>query len=118
MGRLEKEFCESRKYHFRYYRPSKNHPFLVAILYESVGEDGKAYLSGFNMTHSYSKVLQSPSDYMKIDNPNPSDDLDCYVQIHPIRNKPLKLFSSPIKNWELSETAEKMIDALVSRKLA
>lgn len=117
MGRLDKAFCASQKYHFRYYRPSRNHPFLVAILFESIDEEGKAYLSGFNMTHSYLKVLESPNDYIRIDNPNPDDDAKCYVQVHPIKNKPLKLFSSPIKNWKLTEQSEKIIDELVSKKL-
>lgn len=117
MGRIDRDFINKSKYHFRYYRPSKNHPFLVAVLIECKDENGKAFLSGFNMTHSTLKVLANPSDYMKISNPNPDDDSSCYIQIHPIRNKPLKLFSNPIKNWELSKEDEILIDELIQKKL-
>ena len=43
------------KYHFRRYRLSQNHPFLVAIVFEDKIK-GKKYISGFNMTHSLKYV--------------------------------------------------------------
>ena len=117
MGRLDKELIRDQKYHFRYYRPSQNHPFLVALVKENIGDDGKVYLSGFNITHSFMMFYKNPNDYIKIQNPNPNDDADCFVQKAGIKDKPLKLFSSPIKGWSLSEEDEKLIDELVKEKL-
>lgn len=117
MGRLDKESISKTKYHFRYYRPSQNHPFLVALVKEDVGEDGKIYLSGFNITRSFMMFIKNPNKYLKITNPNPSDDAECFVQVDGIKNKPLKLFSNPIRNWKLSEEDEKLIDKLVEEKL-
>lgn len=116
MGRLDKDVISKQKYHFRYYRPSQNHPFLVALVKENVGEDGKIYLSGFNMTHSFGMFYKNPNDYIKINNPNPDDDADCYIQKDGIKDKPLKLFSSPIKGWNLSKEDEILIDKLVEEK--
>ena len=117
MGRLDKDLIKDHKYHFRYYRPSKNHPFLVALVMEKVGEDGKVYLSGFNITHSFQMFYKNPNDYIRIQHPNPQDDADCFVQKDGIKNKPLKLFSSPIKGWNLSKEDEQLIDELVKDKL-
>ena len=117
MGRLDKDVIKNEKYHFRYYRPSQNHPFLVALVKENIGEDGKVYLSGFNVTHSFTMFYKNPNDYIKIQNPNPEDDADCFVQKAGIKDKPLKLFSNPIKGWRLSEEDEKLIDELVNDKL-
>ena len=117
MGKLDKESYEGRKYHFRYYRKSKNHPFLVAILIESENEDGKAMLSGFNMTRSVEAVLKNPRKFIRISNPNPEDDAPSFVCVDPIKNKPVKLFSRPLRNWELSSEDEAQIDKLVKDKL-
>jgi len=105
------------KYHFRRYRLSKNHPFLVAIVLEKKDESGKTMLSGFNMTHSITYVLSRPNKFIKITNPNPDDDSDCFICVDALKNKPIKYFSPPIKNWVLSEEDEKKIDMLVKRKL-
>ena len=104
------------KYHFRRYRLSKNHPFLVALVIERE-ENGKILLSGFNMTRSISYVLSRPNKFIRIENPNPEDDADCYLCVDAIKDKPLKYFSKPIKNWALSEDDEKIIDELVKEKL-
>ncbi|MBO7615362.1 MAG: hypothetical protein J6T15_06710 [Bacilli bacterium] len=117
MGRLDKELIEKQKYHFRYYRPSYNHPFLVALVKEDIGNDGKIYLSGFNVTHSFGMFYKNPNGYLKITNPNKNDDAECFVQKDGIKNKPLKLFSNPIKGWNLTEEDEKLIDELVEEKL-
>ena len=66
MGKLDKESYLGKKYHFRYYRKSGNHPFLVAIVIESELEDGKAILSGFNMTRSIEMVLNNPTKFIRI----------------------------------------------------
>ena len=60
---------------------------------------------------------KNPNDYIKIQNPNPEDDADCFVQKVEIKNKPLKLFSNPIKGWSLSEADEKLIYELAKDKL-
>ena len=118
MGKLEKELYEDKKYHFRYYRLSQNHPFLVALVIESETEEGKAYLSGFNMTRSVEMVLKEPSKFIRITNPNPNDDAACNVCVDPIKNKPLKYFTRPIRDWELSSLDEPTIDKLVEEKLS
>lgn len=84
---------------------------------ENVGKDGKVYLSGFNITHSFAMFYKNPNDYIKIKNPNPIDDSDCFVQKVGIKDKPLKLFSNPIRNWKLSKEDERLIDELVKDKL-
>ena len=117
MGKLEKESYQDKKYHFRYYRLSQNHPFLVALVVESENEKGKAYLSGFNMTRSIEMVLKDPSKFIRIVNPNPNDDAPCYVCVDPIKDKPLKYFTRPIRDWELSSEDEPAIDSLVEEKL-
>ena len=70
MGKLEKESYEGKKYHFRYYRKSQYHPFLVAIVIESADDNGKVLLSGFNMTRSVEMILKDPSKFIRITNPN------------------------------------------------
>ena len=116
MGKLEKESYEGKKYHFRYYRKSVYHPFLVALVIESE-INGKVYLSGFNMTRSIEMVLKDPEKFIRIENPNPNDDAPCFVCVDPIKNKPLKLFTRPIRDWELSDNDEKAIDYLFNNKL-
>ena len=118
MGRLDKESYEGKKYHFRYYRKSANHPFLVAIVIESETHDGKALLSGLNMTRSVEMVLKNPHKFIRIDNPNPNDDAPCFVCIDPIKEKPLKYFSRPIRDWELSDEDEAAIDELVKERIS
>ena len=116
MGKLEKESYEGQRYHFRYYRKSIYHPFLVALVIESE-VNGKIYLSGFNMTRSIEMVLKNPEKFIRIDNPDPNDDAPCFVCVDPIKNKPLKLFTRPIRDWELTSNDEKAIDYLVNNRL-
>ena len=116
MGKLEKESYEGQKYHFRYYRKSIYHPFLVALVIESE-VNGKIFLSGFNMTRSIEMVLKNPEKFIRIDNPDPNDDAPCFVCVDPIKNKPLKLFTRPIRDWELTSNDEKAIDYLVNNRL-
>ncbi len=105
------------KYHFRRYRLSRNHPFLVALVIEESERDGKFLITGFNMTRSIAYVLSRPNKFVKIDNPNPDDDADCYVCVDALKNKPIKYFSKPLKNWSLSQEDEAIIDDLVRQKL-
>ena len=105
------------KYHFRKYRLSQNHPFLVALVTEENDENGKVLISGFNMTRSITYVLTKPHKFIKIENPNPEDDADCFICVDAIKNKPLKYFSKPLKTWSLSDEDESRIDNLVKHKL-
>lgn len=105
------------KYHFRRYRLSQNHPFLVAVITESKDENGKVYLSGFNMTRSIEYVLSRPNKFIRISNPNPNDDAMCFICVDAIKGKPLKYFSKPLLNWELSDEDIKAIDDLVKSKI-
>ena len=105
------------KYHFRYYRKTKYHPFLVVLVTnENInGKDIK--ISGFNMTSSTLKFLQRPSRFIKLDkNPNPETDAESYVSIDYIENQPAKLFTRPIRRWELSKEDENKIDELLKLK--
>jgi len=107
----------SSKYHFRKYRLSQYHPFLVALVIEESDKDGKTLISGFNMTRSITYVIKKPNKFIKIDNPNPEDDADCYICVDALKDKPIKYFTKPLKNWSLSEDDEKVIDELVKQKL-
>ena len=105
------------KYHFRRYRLSKNRPFLVALVIEEINSNGKVLISGFNMTRSVTYVLSRPNKFIRIENPNPLDDADCFICVDALKDKPLKYFSKPLKDWSLSEEDEKVIDDLVQQKL-
>ena len=105
------------KYHFRRYRLSQNHPFKVALVTEEIDSNGKTLISGFNMTRSITYVLSRPNKFIKINNPNPIDDAECFICVDALKNKPIKYFSKPIKDWSLSEEDEKVIDELVKQKL-
>ena len=117
MGKLDKKSYEGKKYHFRYYRKSIYHPFLVAIVIESEANDGKVILSGFNMTHSIEMVLKNPDKFIRISNPNPNDDAPSFICVDPIKNKPLKYFTRPIRDWELADEDESIIDDLVKERI-
>ena len=69
------------------------------------------------MTRSIEMVLNNPDKFLRIENPNPNDDAPSFVCVDPIKNKPLKLFTRPIRDWELSENDEKAIDYLVKTRL-
>ena len=117
MGKLDKESFIGKKYLFRYYRLSRNNPFLVAIIVETKDNTGKAKISGFNMTRSIEMVIKDPSKFIRITNPNPNDDAPCYVCVDPIKDKPMKYFTRPIRDWDLNEDDIKQIDELVSKRL-
>ena len=89
------------KYRFRKYRLSQNHPFLVAIVTKETDQNGKTYISGFNMTRSASYVSTRPTKFIKINNPNPEDNGDCFVCVDALKNKPIKYFSKPLKKMEI-----------------
>ena len=90
----------------------------MAIVIESKDQDGKAMISGFNMTRSVEMVLKGPEKFIRISNPNPNDDAACFVCVDPIKNKPLKYFTRPIRDWELTNEDEQQIDELVKERLS
>ena len=65
------------------------------------------------MTRPIEMVLKDPGCFIRIKNPNPNDDAPCYVCVFPIKDKPLKLFTRPIRDWELSDEDIQTIDDLV-----
>ena len=54
-------------------------------------------ISGFNMTRSITYVLSKPNKFIRIDNPNPLDDDECYICVDALKDKPMKYFSKPLK---------------------
>jgi len=104
------------KYHFRKYKVSQCHPFLVVVVKEETDENGKTLLSGFNLTHSVEYVLSRPSKFIRIENPNPNDDAYCFVNIDLVKDKPISKFTKPIPNWELTEDDIKQIDEVLLNK--
>ena len=104
------------KYHFRWYRKSLNHPFLVTLVVQEKDESGKYLITGFNITSSLLKVLERPNRYIKLDNnPNPENDSDAYVNITLVKNQPAKFFSRPLRKWKLTKEDEKKIDDLLNK---
>ena len=105
------------KYHFRYYRKTQYHPFLVVLVTSENGNGGDIRISGFNMTSSTLKFLERPSRFIKLDkNPNPESDAESYVSIDFIENQPEKWFTRPIRRWKLSKEDENKIDELLKKK--
>lgn len=105
------------KYHFRYYRKTKYHPFLVVLVTNENGNGKDIKISGFSMTSSTLKFLERPSRFIKLDkNPNPEMDAESYVSVDYIENQPAYLFTRPIRKWKLSKEDEEKIDELLKRK--
>lgn len=105
------------KYHFRYYRKTKYHPFLVVLVTNENRNGSNVKISGFNMTSSALKFLERPGRFIKLDkNPNPETDAESYVSIDYIENQPAKWFTRPIRRWELSKEDEEKIDKLLEKR--
>ncbi len=104
------------KYHFRRYKVTKGHPFLVVVVNETTDEKGRTLLSGFNLTHSVEYVLTRPNKYIRIENPNPTDDAYCYLNTDMVKDKPITKFTKPIPDWEISEEDIKQIDEILLTK--
>ena len=104
------------KYHFRWYRLTKNHPFLVTLVIEEKTEKEKVFISGFNLTSSIKIVKERENRFIKLDiNPNPESNLETYVNISLIKDQPAKLFTRPIRGWRLDPIDEKKIDELLKK---
>ena len=76
---------------------SQNHPFLVVLVTEEKDENGKVLISGLNMTRSITHALSKPNKFIRIDNPNPLDDAECYICADALKDKPMKYFSKPLR---------------------
>lgn len=101
------------KYHFRYYRTSINHPFIVVAVTEEKTQNGKILISGYMMTTSLLRVYDKPMTYKRLSvNPNPNDDDPSFVNKYRISDIPANKFSKPYNNWHLSKEDEELIDAL------
>ena len=68
------------------------------------------------MTHSIKPVIARPNKYIRIHNPNPVDDAECFLFVDPIKNKSIHMFSSPIEGWKLSKEDIPSIEELISQK--
>lgn len=107
----------NEKYHFRLYRVSRYHPFLVILVTDESEINGKKKITGFNLTHSITMVLQRPNKFIKLnENPNPIDDSDSYLCIDIVSNADSKLFTAPLKKWKVSKEDEIVIDDILQRK--
>ena len=108
-----KKYKGTDKYHFRVYRKSIGHPFVVVAVSERLDENGKILISGYMMTHSIPRVMEKPKTYKRLKiNPNPSDDRISFINKYRITDVPATNFSKPYPNWHLSKDDEKLIDAL------
>lgn len=106
------------KYHFRYYRKSGNHPFLVILITNIEEKDGKYLITGFSITHSAEMVLKRPSRFIRFQtNPNPEDSDPSYMCINIVSDVKSKYFSEPLKKWHLTKEDEEAVDEIVERML-
>ena len=107
-----KKYVGKDKYHFRIYKASIGHPFIVVAVEEKV-QDGKTYISGYMITHSLDRVLNKPGSYISLNkNPNPHDDRPSYINKYRVNNMPSSKFSKPYPNWHLTKEDEIQIDEL------
>ena len=108
-----RKYNGSDKYHFRVYKKSIGHPFIVVAVSEKTDENGKTLISGYMMTHSLTRVSDKPGLYKRLKkNPNPSDDRLSFINKYRIDDIPANYFSKPYNNWHLSKEDEELIDSL------
>lgn len=111
-----KKYKGPDKYHFRFYKKSIFHPFIVVAVTEEKNQDGKIYISGYMMTTSIVRALDKPSTYHRLKvNPNPFDDKVSFVNRFRVSDVPSSCFTKPHPTWHLSKEDEKLIDALEKR---
>ena len=104
------------KYHFRIYKRNGVHPFVVVIITEECYDNGHYLVSGYMMTHDFTKTITHPKSYIKLhSNPNPKDDSDCYLYVKRFSNIKDSRFSKPYNNWHLSKEDEALITELENR---
>ena len=108
-----KKYKGNDKYHFRFYRTSLYHPFIVVAVTEEKTENGKILISGYMMTTSITRAMEKPGTYKRLkENPNPNDDKVSFVNKYRITDVPANCFTKPHPSWHLSIEDEKLVDAL------
>ena len=108
-----KKYNGPDKYHFRIYKKSIGHPFIVVTVSEKVDKNGHVLISGYMMTHSLERAMDKPSVYKRLkSNPNPTDERISFVNKHRIDDVPANYFSKPYSKWHLSKEDEELIDSL------
>ena len=111
-----KRYNGADKYHFRYYRKTVNHPFIVVAITGEKESNAVICLSGYMMTSSKSRVKKKKRQYLKLSkNPNPNDQKDSFVCVTRISNIPQNCFSKPFSSWHLAKEDELLIDSLEER---
>ena len=108
-----KKYKGTDKYHFRVYRKSIGHPFVVVTVSEKQADDGKILISGYLITHSIQRAIEKPSSYKRLKkNPNPFDERISFINRFRITDVPANNFSKPYSNWHLSKEDELLVDSL------
>ena len=111
-----KKYNGPDKYHFRVYKASIGHPFIVVAVKEEI-INGKITIDGYLMTHSLKRVFDKPGTYQRLEiNPNPRDNRVAFINKFKIKGLPSNKFSKPYTTWHLSKTDEYLIDRLEKRK--
>ena len=106
-----KKYRGNDKYHFRFYKKSIFHPFIVVAVTEEKKEDGKILISGYMMTTSLIRAAEKPGTYRKLRvNPNPNDERASFVNKYRVTDIPAVCFTKPHASWHLSKEDEKLID--------
>ena len=113
-----KKYSGNDKYHFRFYRVSKYHPFIVVAITEEKDDNGHIYISGYMMTTSIERAMEKPGTYKRLkNNPNPNDEKVSFVNKYRISDIPANCFTKPHPSWHLSKEDEALIDALEAKYL-
>ncbi|MCR5308667.1 MAG: hypothetical protein K6E21_00960 [Bacilli bacterium] len=108
-----KKYNGTDKYHFRIYKKSIGHPFIVVAVSETTDDNGEVVISGYMLTHSLLRVTEKPGAYERLNiNPNPNDKRLSFVNTFRINNVPAEFFSKPYPKWHLSKEDELIIDNL------
>ena len=111
-----KQYRGPDKYHFRVYKTSVGHPFIVVAVTEEKSENGKTLISGYMMTTSLQRMLDKPGSYKRlVVNPTPNEDRPSFVNKFRLTDIPAKKFSKPYVKWHLSKDDERLIDALEAK---
>lgn len=111
-----KKYNGPDKYHFRVYKTSIGHPFIVVAITEERNENGKRFISGYMMTTSLQRVLEKPNSYKRLStNPNPNDKGPSFVNKFRLTDIPANKFSKPYAKWHLSRSDERLIDAFEAK---
>ncbi len=113
-----KKYKGPDKYHFRFYKKSIFHPFIVVAITEEKEENGKLFISGYMMTTSLVRAMDKPGCYKRLrKNPNPNDEKPSFVNKYRVSDIPAHCFTKPHPSWHLSKDDEKMIDAFERKYL-